>query len=75
MLPQVETLRGAQKAKNIWNVMVDTYPILQEVVEKGGVNFPEKQEAIKQRLLHLYHEYVTEWDQVRAIIIQQGLLL
>ncbi len=75
MLAQVETLRGAQKAKNIWNVMVDTYPILQEVVEKGGVNFPEKQEAIKQRLLHLYHEYVTEWDQVRAIIIQQGLLL
>lgn len=76
MLAQVDTLRKVQKSSDVWNSMVRLYPILQEIVEKDTMIVSEeqgKQEIIKQRLLHLYHEYVTEWDQVSAMIMRQGL--
>jgi hypothetical protein len=74
MLAQVDMLREIQQARDAWSVMIKHYPILQEMVEKMQAGSSAEQEILKQQLLHLYQEYVAEWDQVSPLI-RQGLLL
>ena len=75
MLAQIETLQTIQRSGDPWQALAKKYPILSEVVEITSNDSFEDQETIRQKILHLYRTYVSEWEQepVQATLLQ-GLL-
>ena len=67
MLKQVETLRSALQSEQPWQSLSKTYPEL----GKLAIQIPKNSVAVQQyqeNLLHLYRNYVDEWDKARNII-------
>ncbi|GCE15114.1 7-cyano-7-deazaguanine synthase [Tengunoibacter tsumagoiensis] len=68
MLAQVDTLRDIRDTKegDIWGALIAKYPVLDDIVRQD--ERAEKQQQVKNQLLHLYQTYVKEWDQVSPLI-------
>jgi 7-cyano-7-deazaguanine synthase in queuosine biosynthesis len=64
MLAQVQALRELLAAADPWERMSQQYSSLEGIVEK----LSEQEFDVKDQILHLYQNYVHEWDCVRDII-------
>ncbi len=67
MLHQVEVLRTACYSKQPWCSLSKKYPELEKTVRRVTQNVANYQQY-EEDLLHLYRNYVNEWDIVRSII-------
>lgn len=64
MLAQVQTIRELLAAADPWERMSQQYSSLEGIVEK----LSEQEFDVKDQILHLYQNYVHEWDCVKDII-------
>jgi len=69
MLAQVETMRKLLSTTDPWERLSHQYRSLERIVEKMS----EREVEVKGQILHLYQNYVHEWDRVKHIIEREFL--
>jgi 7-cyano-7-deazaguanine synthase in queuosine biosynthesis len=70
MLAQVDTLRGLLNPLNQpeiqWKNLACKFPVLDDIVDNCSIVEKLTTSDMKNKLIRLYQNYVTEWDEVRA---------
>jgi hypothetical protein len=72
MLAQVDTLRyllnQSSSSEKQWEILTSKYPILDDIVDRCFTMENLTSNDMQSKLIKLYQNYVTEWDDVKSQI-------
>lgn len=67
MLHQVASLQRCLNASDPWIALLGQYPALLEIVDEMAKLEQEPQALLIEQLLHLYQQYVWEWERLQPM--------